>query len=161
MSIYVLKTKQKLPISITDAWDFFSNPENLNKITPKNMDFKITSGINDDSENPLQKMFPGMIIIYTVKPVLNIPLTWVTEITQMSEPNYFIDEQRFGPYKFWHHKHFFKEIKEGVEMFDVVHYKIKFGLLGTFANPLFVKKELKKIFDYRFNVLEDMFGKTM
>jgi ligand-binding SRPBCC domain-containing protein len=152
--VYTLKTKQCLPMSIQEAWNFFSSPINLKVITPKHMGFIIKGDMND-----LKRMHAGQIINYTVKPLAGIPMTWTTEITHVVEHEYFVDEQRFGPYALWHHKHFFKEIDGGVEMEDIVHYKIPFGFLGDIANTLFVKRKLKEIFDYRFEKLHELFGK--
>lgn len=153
MSIYTLNSTQKLPISLAKAWDFFSSPMNLKTITPDYMDFRVTT------PDLAPKIYPGMIISYTVKPVMGIPLEWVTEITYAQEGVYFVDEQRFGPYALWHHKHFFKEIKNGVEMTDIVHYKMPFGWLGQLAHWLFVKRQLQGIFEYRTLKLDELFGK--
>lgn len=153
MSSYVLKRKQKLPITLEMAWDYFSSPDNLKEITPAYMGFEVLT--NSDSE----KMFAGQIITYTVRPILNIPLFWMTEITQVEPLKYFVDEQRFGPYSLWHHKHFFKEIPGGVEMIDYVDYKLPLGFLGNLAHWLFVRKQLESIFDYRIKILEARFGK--
>jgi ligand-binding SRPBCC domain-containing protein len=153
MSLHSLSTVQKLPISIEEAWTFFSSPKNLKVITPDYMGFKITSDLGDG------KMYSGQIISYIVTPVLNVPMEWVTEISHVSEPHYFVDEQRFGPYAFWHLKHFFKEIEGGVEMTDTVHYKVPLGPIGDVVNALFVKNKLKEIFDYRYQKLESLFGK--
>jgi ligand-binding SRPBCC domain-containing protein len=103
-------------------------------------------------------MYAGQIIEYTVKPVLGIPLYWMTEITQVKDKEYFIDEQRFGPYSLWHHQHHFKAIDGGVEMTDIIHYKNPLGIFGKITNALFVKNKLKGIFDYRFKKVEEMFG---
>ena len=135
------------------AWDFFSSPRNLKDITPAYMNFKVIT--DSDSE----KMFAGQIITYTVSPLLGIPLFWMTEITHVAPGSYFVDEQRFGPYALWHHKHFLKEIPGGVEMTDYLDYKLPFGFLGNIANSLFVRKQIESIFDYRFHVLEKRFGK--
>jgi ligand-binding SRPBCC domain-containing protein len=151
--MHFLKTIQRLPIDIKTAWDFFSSPENLKVITPENMGFKVTSEYKED------KMYPGMIINYKVHPLLGIPLNWATEITHVDEMKYFVDEQRFGPYKFWHHQHKFYEIQGGVEMVDILHYKVGFGFIGKIINSLVVKKQLNNIFGYRYNKLEEMFGK--
>jgi ligand-binding SRPBCC domain-containing protein len=161
MSLHILNTSQRLPITITEAWDFLSSPGNLKVITPEDMGFNITTGFDGTvSDNAVfGKMYPGMIITYVVKPVMRIPLKWVTEITHVQEPNYFVDEQRFGPYKFWHHKHFLKEVPGGVEMTDIVHYKLPFGPIGEIMNHFLVKKKLGQIFEYRFNKLEKLFGK--
>jgi ligand-binding SRPBCC domain-containing protein len=153
MAAHSIKTIQKIPISLERAWDFFSNPGNLQAITPDNMGFKVISKHQGDT------MYAGQIIEYTVKPVLGIPLYWMTEITHVKNGQYFIDEQRFGPYALWHHQHHFKEIPGGVEMTDIVHYKNPLGILGRMANTLFVKKKLKGIFDYRFSKVEELFGK--
>ena len=152
MAAHSIKTVQKIPISLERAWDFFSNPANLQAITPDNMGFKVISKHHGNI------MYAGQIIEYTVKPVLGIPLYWMTEITQVKDKEYFIDEQRFGPYSLWHHQHHFKAIEGGVEMTDIVHYKNPMWLFGRIANTLFVKKKLDGIFDYRYKKVEEMFG---
>lgn len=151
MKIYTLHTKQNLPISIETAWEFLSSPKNLKIITPDYMGFKILSG--DEKE-----MFAGQIIQYIVTPVMGIPMKWVTEITHVVDKKYFVDEQRFGPYALWHHKHFLKEIPGGVEMEDIVDYKVPMGILGQMAHPFLVKPKLKEIFDYRRAKLIELFG---
>ena len=152
--LYTIHRKQKLPITLQEAWDFISDPKNLAVITPDNMGFTTLSG--DD-----RKMFPGQIIHYTITPVLGIRLQWVTEITHVADKSFFVDEQRYGPYKFWHHKHFLKEIEGGVEMEDVVHYKLPMGFLGRLAHPLLVKPKLEEIFGYRMEKLIELFGKMV
>ena len=151
MKIYQKKTTQRLPISVSKAWNFLSNPGNLKTITPKYMGFKIL-----DEHKP--KMYAGQIIKYIVTPVLGIPTTWVTEITHVEDQKYFVDEQRFGPYALWHHKHFIKEIPGGVEMIDIIDYKLPFGLLGRIAHPILVKGKLNEIFEYRYHKLIELFG---
>lgn len=152
MKIYQLKSSQILPVSLSEAWKFFSDPKNLSKITPNWLNFEITSSLPN-------RMYAGMIVSYKVRPILNIPQTWITEITHVDEPFYFVDEQRFGPYKMWHHEHIFTEIPDvGVEMQDIVTYMIPFGLLGRIANSLFVRKRVLEIFQYRKEVLNKMFG---
>ena len=151
MKIFKIHTKQKLPITIEEGWGFLSNPKNLSCITPNYMKFKIT----DCDFKPL---YQGQIIQYTVRPLLNIPLKWVTEITHVVNENYFVDEQRFGPYSLWHHKHFLREIDGGIEMEDIIHYKIPLGFIGEFLNFLFIKNQLKEIFEYRKNKLIEIFG---
>jgi ligand-binding SRPBCC domain-containing protein len=151
LKIYRLETVQNLPISKEKAWDFLSNPRNLKTITPKYMGFKILSGESS-------KMFAGQIIQYIVTPLLNIPVKWVTEITHVKEGEYFVDEQRFGPYSLWHHKHFIKPIENGVEMIDIVDYKIPFGFLGRMIHPIVVGPKLKEIFEYRRTALIELFG---
>ena len=152
MAAHSIKTIQKIPISLDKAWDFFSNPANLQAITPDNMGFKVISQYHGDT------MYAGQSIEYTVKPVLGIPLYWMTEITQVKDKAYFIDEQRFGPYSLWHHQHHFKAIEGGVEMTDIIHYKNPGWFLGILANELFVKKQLQGIFDYRYKKTEELFG---
>jgi ligand-binding SRPBCC domain-containing protein len=151
MKIYRKKTVQKLPISVSEAWDFLSNPGNLKTITPDYMGFKILEGHEPE-------MYAGQIIKYTVTPVLGIRTGWVTEITHVEDQKYFVDEQRFGPYALWHHKHFIKEIKGGVEMIDIIDYKLPFGILGRVAHPILVKGKLNEIFEYRFKKLNELFG---
>jgi ligand-binding SRPBCC domain-containing protein len=153
--VYSLKTVQQLPVSLDEAWDFFSSPANLQKITPQSMGFNIVS------KHHGEKMYAGQLIEYTVKPVLGIPLYWMTEITHVVDKKYFVDEQRFGPYSLWHHQHHFKAVDGGVEMTDIVHYKMPFWWLGDIANWLLVKKQLQTIFDYRFTKVETMFGKMV
>jgi len=153
MAAHSIKTVQKIPISLDKAWDFFSNPANLKAITPDNMGFNIVS------EHHGEKMYPGQIIEYTVKPVLGIPMYWMTEITHVEDKKFFVDEQRFGPYSMWHHQHHFREIPGGVEITDIVHYKNPLGLIGRLANTLFVKKQLNTIFNFRIQKVNDLFGK--
>ncbi len=152
MKIFKIHTKQKLPITIEEGWGFLSNPKNLSCITPNYMKFKIT-------DCDFKPVYQGQIIQYTVRPLLNIPLKWVTEITHVVNEDYFVDEQRFGPYSLWHHKHFLREIDGGIEMEDIIHYKIPLGFIGEFLNFLFIKNQLKEIFEYRKNKLIEIFGK--
>ena len=103
-------------------------------------------------------MYPGQIIQYTVSPFAGLNTRWVTEITHVKEGVYFVDEQRFGPYALWHHKHFIKETDTGVLMEDIIDYKLPFGFLGRWAHSLFVKKQLNSIFEYREKKLVELFG---
>jgi ligand-binding SRPBCC domain-containing protein len=151
--VYTIKEVQNMPLTLQKAWDFFSKPANLKDITPANMGFIIRSRYHGE------QMYPGQIIEYTVKPLLGIPFYWMTEITHVADGKYFIDEQRFGPYSLWHHQHHFKQIPGGVEMTDIVHYKIPFWFLGDIANALLVRNELKKIFDFRRQKVEELLGK--
>ena len=129
-----------------------SSPKNLAAITPSYMGFEVIS----EQLSPV--MYQGQIIEYHVRPLLGIPLHWVTEITHVQEGQFFVDEQRFGPYTFWHHQHHLKPVAEGVEMVDIVHYRLPFGPLGKLGNALFVKRQLKGIFDYRYRKLEELFN---
>ena len=152
MAAHSIKTVQKIPVSLEKAWNYFSDPANLQAITPDNMGFTVISKYQGDM------MYAGQIIEYKVSPFLGIPVYWMTEITHVKDSVYFIDEQRFGPYSFWHHQHHFKTIEGGVEMTDIVHYKNPLWIFGKLANGLFVKKQLKGIFQYRFHKVEELFG---
>ncbi|MDA9555624.1 SRPBCC family protein [Pelobium sp.] len=154
MKTYTVKFEQKIPISLEEAWDFFSSPLNLAKITPQKMKFIITSDYQ-----PGTKMYEGMIITYKVAPLLGIKLDWMTEITHVKEGEFFIDEQRFGPFKFWHHEHHFKSIEGGVLMTDKLIYAIPFGIIGQLANEITVAKQTQEIFTYREKAVEELFGK--
>jgi ligand-binding SRPBCC domain-containing protein len=151
MKIYRKHTFQNLPITCDQAWDFLCDPNNLKTITPDYMGFEILSGAE-------KKMYAGQIIQYIVTPVMGIPTKWVTEITHVKEGEYFVDEQRFGPYALWHHKHFIRPIENGVEMEDIIDYKIPFGTLGRLAHPIIVKPKLNEIFDYRKKKIIELFG---
>ncbi len=151
MAFYQLKKQQFISAGIDEVWDFISSPANLKTITPPRMGFDITSG------DLQEKMYPGMIITYRVKPLAGIALTWVTEITQVAEKKYFIDEQRVGPYSIWHHQHILEETEKGVIMKDIVSYKPPMAFLGRIANALFIRKQLKAIFDYREKALRKRF----
>ena len=152
MNIYSIKSTQHFHITLEEAWEFFSSPNNLAKITPPDMGFIITSDKKDG-----EKMYAGQIITYIIKPMLGIPVKWMTEITHVKEGEYFIDEQRFGPYKLWHHRHSFKKTATGIEMHDEVNYVLPMGILGTIAHKLFVRKRIEYIFEYRTKVLNDFF----
>lgn len=153
MAFYQLIKKQKLPASINEIWDFVSSPANLKDITPGHMGFIVTSN------NGSQKMYPGMIITYKVSPIPGIKLNWMTEITHIKDYEYFVDEQRIGPYSIWHHEHKLEIIEDGVMMIDIVTYKPPMGFIGAIANSLLIKNQLIKIFDYRAIALEKRFGK--
>ena len=151
MAFYQLFKTQIVNGSIEDVWDFISSPKNLKKITPDYMGFEITSG------NFSERMYPGMIISYIVKPVLGIKMLWVTEITHIEEMRYFVDEQRIGPYSMWHHQHFIEPSGQGILMTDIVSYSPPFGFLGALANRIFIGKQLESIFRYRENKLKELF----
>lgn len=153
MSVHKLKTSQKIPADIEEVWKFFSDPVNLKTITPEHLDFKILSA--QDEIN----IHSGQIIEYTVRPILKIPIYWMTEITSVEQKNFFIDEQREGPYALWHHQHLFLTIPGGTEMKDLVHYKLPLGFLGDMVNKLIVRDQLRYIFTYRFYKVEELFGK--
>jgi len=142
---------QRFPISIAEAWDFFSDPRNLAVITPPDMGFEVQSDLPP-------RMHPGMIIQYRVRPMFNVPVTWVTEITHVVEHQLFVDEQRFGPYRFWHHQHHFRAIPGGVEMRDIVHYDVGYGPIGNLINLVAVRPRVRAIFDFRQRVMQQRFG---
>lgn len=148
--IYTLEVEQFLKLSLAEAWNFFSSPGNLSKITPEQMGFRITSGTPG-------RMYEGQIITYKVSPFPGVRTNWVTEITQVSKGHYFVDEQRFGPYRMWHHEHRFEEQNGGVLMTDRVSYKLPFGFIGRMAHSLFVKNQLKQIFTFREAYLSQIF----
>lgn len=152
MKIYQLRQTQLLPVTINEAWDFFSSPQNLVKITPGRMNFRILY-------NSGTSMYAGQIIKYKVKVLPLYSVHWVTEITHVNKPFLFVDEQRSGPYALWRHQHHFKEVPGGVEMIDEVAYAVPFGWLGRLANRILVTREVSAIFDYRRTVLESLFGK--
>ena len=151
MTPSVLRETQRLPISLMEAWRFFSDPRNLPRITPPSLGLEVTSDLPGE-------MYPGMIITYRVRLVPGVSVGWVTEITQVREPSLFVDEQRFGPYRFWHHEHHFREVEGGVEMEDIVHYALPFGKIGgVFGGPL-VRRRLARIFAFRRRFLAGEFG---
>jgi ligand-binding SRPBCC domain-containing protein len=150
--VYRLKSVQRIPVSLEDAWSFFSNPDNLLTITPPFLNLKVTNEILGT------EAYAGQVITYTVKPLLGIPLSWMTEITHVDKLRMFVDEQRKGPYQLWHHQHHFKAIEGGVEMTDMVHYRLPFGFLGNMANAITVKSKLKEIFTYRYFKINELFG---
>lgn len=155
MGFYQLTSAQKIPASLDEVWKFISAPDNLKRITPAYMGFQITS------KQSTERMYEGMIISYKVSPIpfLPINLTWVTEITHVKDKVYFVDEQRIGPYSLWHHQHQLTEIDGGVLMEDIVSYEPPFSILGDIANFIFIKHQLKGIFDFRFKAVEEIFGK--
>jgi len=152
MKVYRLSTETFIPASLDTVWNYFATPINLNEMTPPDMSFEILTNVEG------VKMYPGMIIQYKVRPLLNIPMGWTTEITHCEEGKYFVDEQRFGPYALWHHQHHFKEVEGGVKMTDLIHYKAPMGFLGDIAVALFIKKQLEGIFEFRKKKVIELFG---
>jgi ligand-binding SRPBCC domain-containing protein len=150
--MYQLIRKQFVPADLETCWDFFSSPKNLKTITPDYMGFDILVDIPE-------KMYEGLMIEYSVKPLLGIPMRWITEIKYVHEQRYFVDEQRKGPYKMWHHEHHFEAVDGGVMMTDIVSYELPLGILGKIAHPLFVRKKLEEIFEYRVQKVEELFGR--
>ena len=152
-NVHSLYSRQKVPATLDEVWSFFSDPENLKKMTPPELNLKVTNEVFGKG------VYAGQVMTYKVRPLLGIPLFWLTEITHVADKKYFVDEQRKGPYKLWHHQHHFQPIEGGVEMTDLVHYRLPLGFLGSIANSLVVKKELEKIFTYRYQKIVELFGK--
>jgi len=152
MAFYQFQKRQKIRTTIDEIWEFISSPGNLKEITPDYMGFDITT--KDLSE----KMYAGMIISYEVRPLFGIKTTWVTEITQVIDKKYFVDEQRVGPYSLWHHQHIIEPLEDGVLMTDIVSYQPPFGFLGAIANKFIIKSKLNEIFNFRTKAIEKRFG---
>ena len=148
--IHVLEQEQFLPISVEEAWAFFSSPRNLDEITPPELGFKIESLRSE-------VVHEGQIITYKVKVMPGVWIPWVTEIKAVDEGKSFVDEQRFGPYKFWHHRHWFEEVEGGVLMKDLVHYAMPFWPFGEVGHGIFVRPKLERIFGFRREILEKKF----
>ena len=151
MGVHTLKTTQVLRATLDQAWDFFSNPKNLARITPKELDFTVLSELPE-------RIYPGLMIEYRVRPLLGIPMRWLTEISHVEPGRYFVDEQRVGPYRMWHHEHHFRALGDGrIEMTDRVTYIVPFGPLGELVHPWLVKPQLDKIFTHRQHVVGELF----
>lgn len=151
MQTFYLKRKQTLPVDPETAWAFFSNPSNLRLITPPWLDFSITRRLPDT-------IYAGLIITYRIRPVAGMGVPWVSEITQVQPPGFFVDEQRHGPFSFWHHQHHLQEIPGGTRIKDEVHYRLPLGPLGILVHTFSVRRKLEAIFDYRYHVCRDIFG---
>ncbi len=154
MAFYQFHSEQKINASIGEIWDFISSPNNLKEITPDYMGFDIMN-----TQQSSKKMYEGMIIGYKVSLLLGIKSTWITEITHIRNKEFFIDEQRVGPYTMWHHQHFISSIENGVLMTDIVSYQPPYGIIGVIANTLIIRSKLRQIFNYRTKSLEKKFGK--
>ena len=150
-TLHQLRRSISLRTTLPHAWAFFADPQNLPLITPPWLGLRIDSVV-------AHKMYPGQILRYRVSPILRVPLLWVTEITHVQEPFFFVDEQRYGPYRLWHHQHFLREADGGVIAEDVVDYMLPFGPLGTLMHRLLVADRLNAIFEYRAKVLQQRFG---
>lgn len=150
--MYELRRKQLIKADLETVWNFISSPSNLETITPDTMKFTILTNVDNKG------MYPGQIIRYRISPFLKLQMNWVTEITHVKDRHFFVDEQRFGPYKFWHHQHQLIPTSEGIEMVDIVHYKLPLGFLGKMAHALFVRKQLETIFNFRYQKIEELFN---
>ncbi len=149
--IYSLETKQIIDRPIEEIWSFFTNPKNLNQLTPSDMNFKILSGSSDD-------FYEGKIISYSINPFKFYNIKWVTEITTIKKNDFFIDEQRFGPYKMWHHEHhFIKNNDNTTTIYDKVIYKLPYGIIGKLSHKLFIKKRLLEIFNFRKKTIKKLY----
>lgn len=151
MAFYQFKREQHIKADIKAVWEFISSPGNLKRITPPYMGFDICT---PDLPN---EIYAGMIISYKVRPLLGVPVTWVTEITHVKPLEYFVDEQRIGPYAMWHHQHHIKSVPDGVLMTDIVSYQPPLGFLGRIANAFTIRKKLEEIFDYRTRAFKEVF----
>ena len=150
MKTYVLERRQLLPTDLETAWRFFSDPANLRLITPPWLDFRITSRLP-------ARIYPGLIITYRIRPLAGLAVPWVSEITQVEAPRYFVDEQRHGPYRFWHHQHRLREVGASVEKTDLVHYRLPGGLLGIGLHAVLIRRKLDEIFRFRYHALQRVF----
>lgn len=147
MPVYNLRRSQTVRMPLEDCWSFFSNPANLARITPPQLRFRVRSELPPE-------IYPGLMIRYTVTPVLHVPLTWVTEITHVQKPEFFVDEQRVGPYRIWHHEHTFHALgSDTTEVHDLVTYVPPLGPLGAIINALVIRRQLDAIFDFRTEML--------
>ena len=149
--MYQLKRTQFIHADLQTCWNYFSSPANLRVITPNYVDFKVHTSVPET-------LCEGLIIRYTIRPILGFPLSWISEIKTIRECDYFIDEQRRGPYGMWHHEHHFKEVEGGVEMTDLIAYCMPFGFIGRFFHWLFIRKQLEDIFAYRFRKVDELFN---
>ncbi len=151
MKVYNLERKSTLPITIDKAWSFFSDPKNLAKITPDSMNFEILT------KDLPPSIYSGLLVQYTVTPLLGLKMKWLTEIKHVNKPFYFIDEQKSGPYTLWYHEHSFSENGSQTIMTDKVSYALPFSILGNISHSIFVRKKIESIFDHREKVIADLF----
>ena len=154
MATQLLYKVQTIPCALNKAWEFFSDPINLRFITPDYLDLEMIAG------NRPAPMYPGQLIQYRIRPLLGISMYWMTEITHVEHQKLFVDEQRFGPYQFWHHEHHFRETDSGIEMTDIVHWRAPFGFVGNIANGLFLRRQVEELFACRFEKVEAIFSKA-
>jgi len=149
--IHCLHQEQIIPASIEIVWDYFCAPKNLNEMTPLDMNFEIIAGADS-------KMYEGQIIEYRVEFIRGVRSLWLTEIAHVRGNEYFVDEQRVGPYRFWYHEHRFENTPAGVKMIDHVTYVLPFGFLGDIVHSLWIRNRLKSIFDFRYQKIRELFG---
>lgn len=151
MAVYTLRRTQIISATLQECWAFFSDARNLARITPPSLGFEVLTELPPE-------VYPGLMIEYRVRPLFGIPMTWVSEITHVRAPHSFVDDQRVGPYSLWHHEHSYRELGDGrVECTDLVHYAPPFGPLGALMHPWLIAPRLAEIFDYRTQVLGEVF----
>jgi ligand-binding SRPBCC domain-containing protein len=148
--IHYLIREQIIPAAIEQVWDYFSDPRNLDEMTPPDMRFQILTA-------PLPRMYAGQVVEYRVELIRGLPSLWLTEIAHVREPRYFVDEQRLGPYRFWYHEHKFEPVTGGTRMSDQVTYSIGFGPLGDLLNAVWIGRRLRQIFDFRAEKIRQLF----
>jgi len=151
MALYRFEHTQIIPLTLEDSWRFFTNPRNLSELTPAAMNFR------HRFEPDAERVYPGMILAYSLTPMAGIPVNWVTEITHVEPLVRFIDEQKSGPFSMWHHIHEFSEVPEGTKIHDTLYYSLPFSFLGQFAHSLFVKNQIENIFRYRSKRMKEIF----
>jgi len=151
--VHYLIREQIVPTPQQKVWDYFCDPQNLNAITPPDMNFEILQGADS-------KMYPGQLIEYRVEFVRGIRSRWLTEIAHVRAGEYFVDEQRVGPYRFWYHEHGFQDTPMGTRMTDRVTYVVPFDVLGDLLNAVWIGKRLEQIFDFRRQKIIELFGEA-
>jgi ligand-binding SRPBCC domain-containing protein len=151
MAVHKLVSELYIPASVPLVWAFFCAPSNLQCLTPHYMKMRVTSG-----ELPAV-IYAGQIITYKVSPLLGVPISWTTEITHVEPGRRFVDDQRRGPFKLWHHQHLFEPHGSGTSMIDIVHYEIPLWIAGEIAHRLFVRRQIEEIFEYRRRMIEQCF----
>lgn len=150
MKTYKYTSEIELPLDIEATWTFFSNPNNLEKIMPSQLAFKVINGAS-------LPLYSGQIIEYTVSPLPFFKTTWISEISHINKPLFFVDTQLEGPYKLWHHKHYFKKTPHGTKITDVIHYQVPFGIIGRLLHPFIIRPKLAQIFEYRSKAIKTLF----
>ena len=147
---YTLKRQQVVPSGRSEVFTFFSDAFNLEQLTPSFLNFQVTTPAPIDIQT-------GTVIEYRIR-LFGVPMFWRTRITSFVPEESFVDNQEKGPYRLWHHTHTFEEVPEGTLMTDVVRYRLPFGILGTLAHTLFVRRTLDKIFNFRRDSLQQLMG---
>lgn len=149
--IHTLYREQIIPAPVEKVWEYFCDPRNLNRITPPDMNFEILWGGDD-------RMYEGQLIEYRVEFIRGVRSRWLTEISHVRQCEFFVDEQRLGPYRFWYHEHGFEGTPSGTRMTDRVTYVVPVGFLGDMLDRLWIAARLSQIFDYRRKTIIQLFG---